>query len=176
MSHRKVRSQGSIPFSWEDKPGVSKTPNHDYSIHIGIGSVDAKNERSKSSTFQPQAAAAAGPAIEESKIPLPPCPLQMQAAPRRSILGKGFKWQQEDPFLVAYKECTKDVKPKNKALGSAYYKLRKSKSILSCKSSTDAKDDHFVKLSRLPPLPRDKNPSFALRDKHRLDFNYESWI
>ncbi|KAM4117728.1 hypothetical protein ACJW30_02G147800 [Castanea mollissima] len=24
MSHRKVHSQGSIPFSWEDKPGICK--------------------------------------------------------------------------------------------------------------------------------------------------------
>ncbi|KAI4327317.1 hypothetical protein L6164_019793 [Bauhinia variegata] len=167
MSHRKVHSHGSIPFSWEDKPGVSKTANRDYSIHVGLGSVDAAVHQKLTT----QAAAIE----DDKKIPLPPCPLQ---PPPRSTSGKGLRWQQ-DPFLVAYKECTKTDKLKKKTLGSANSKVRKTKSIFSCKASTDAKDDHFVKLPRLPRLPRDhRSRSLTLGngDKHKLDFTYETWI
>lgn len=135
MSHRKVYSQGSIPFSWEDKPGISKvTTNQEH---------------------------------ETMKIPLPPCPSK---PPRRSTSSKDFKWQ-EDPFLVAYKECTKTVN--NGKLSSSTTtthghdgvkkgcvvigsKLRKTKFMFSCKSSCDAREDNFIKLCNLPPLPRHK--------------------
>src|ERR1044072_2842794 len=95
MSHRKSHSQGSIPFSWEDKPGVCKTPlaitkKPPFTLppppptHLNI---------SRKKNLE----------IQDKKIPLPPF---LSQPPLRSTSGKGFRWQ-EDPFLVAYKECTK---------------------------------------------------------------------
>nr|KYP53128.1 hypothetical protein KK1_024950 [Cajanus cajan] len=150
MSHRKSHSHGSIPFSWEDKPGVS--PNH------------LSNSKRMLEIHD--------------KIPLPPCPLQ---PPRRSTSekDKGFRWQ-EDPFLVAYKECTKSdeksykVPRKNKKGVGSNFSL--SKSIFSCRSTNDVQDDIYVKLSHRPCLPAVRDRSLTLEDEHKRGFNYETWL
>lgn len=115
--------------------------------------------------------------IEEKKIPLPPCPLQ---GPRRSTSEKekGFRWQ-EDPFLVAYKECTKSEKnckvgrKNKKGVGSNF---RLSRSIFSCRSANDVKDDIYVKLPPFPPLPAGTDRSLTLQDQQKRGFNYETWL
>ncbi|KAJ7944553.1 SWI/SNF-related matrix-associated actin-dependent regulator of chromatin subfamily A-like protein [Quillaja saponaria] len=174
-SHRKVHSQGSIPFSWEDKPGVSKASSYQIEHPIEIGRTLTLNALALKSLSPSSPARPPRPPPEshaanserttvaawDTKIPLPPCPLQ---PPRRSISGKGFKWQ-EDPFLVAYKECTKSEKNSNKSTcdqnkkGVPNSKPRRrliNKSIFSCKTSCEIRDDNFLKLSQLPPLPRDR--------------------
>nr|POF04917.1 hypothetical protein CFP56_45057 [Quercus suber] len=91
------------------------------------------------------------------KIPLPPCP-QLQP-PRRSNSIKGHRWQ-EDPFLVAYKECTKSAVESGKAPSASKKvvesRLRKTKSIFSCKNSCEVQGDNTLKFSKLPPLPTEK--------------------
>lgn len=121
MSEKKVQSKGSIPFAWEDKPGIRKTthPKHDCS------DINITSEK----------------AIEDMKIPLPPCLSQPSL---RSNSGKGFRWQQ-DPFLVAYKECTKLENlqelgsDRKKGTVGSNYSIKKSRSIFSCKNSYDAR-------------------------------------
>lgn len=148
MSHRKVYSQGSIPFSWEDTPGVCKVTGHQDFRPINITTLHALQLTSSQSP------------ISDMKIPLPPCPLLQP--PRRSTSLKGHELQ-EDPFLVAYKECTKSVetchkqpppqiKKGNTNIG---FKLWKGKSIFSCKNSCGVTDQgNILKLSQLPPLPK----------------------
>ncbi|ESW27797.1 hypothetical protein PHAVU_003G233000 [Phaseolus vulgaris] len=176
MSHRKSHSHGSIPFSWEDKPGVCKTPNSDFPLDIGMNQTLASplpplasnHLRSNSRRMLE---------IQDKKIPLPPCQLQ---PPRRSTSEKekGFRWQ-EDPFLVAYKECTKSEKnckvprKNKKGVGSNF---RLSKSIFSCRGANDVKDDIYVKLAPFPSLPAGRDRSLTLEDQHKRGFNYETWL
>ncbi|KAK4260214.1 hypothetical protein QN277_003360 [Acacia crassicarpa] len=170
MSHRKVHSQGSIPFSWEDEPGICKTPQ-------GVNKFKSPSSSSSSLMFQAPSAA------QSLKIPLPPCPLALP--PRRTASGKGFRWQ-EDPFLVAYKEITKSEKISGKSsaennkkkVGGFSWSVRKSKSIFSCTSSSseDVRHGNFLKLSQLPRLPRYTSRSFKFGDELKPDFNYETWV
>ncbi|TYH28890.1 hypothetical protein ES288_A02G180100v1 [Gossypium darwinii] len=102
MNHRKVHSQGNIPFSWEDKPGVSKSSKV---THYGSTSL------------------------------------------------KGLRGWLDDPFLAAYKECTKSGEIKT---GGSKLPVRKKKIGFSCKNACDVRDDNLVRLSNLPTLPKRK--------------------
>ncbi|KAJ1383627.1 hypothetical protein SESBI_43224 [Sesbania bispinosa] len=174
MSHRKSHSQGSIPFSWEDKPGICKTPNNE--CPLNKGSLQAINHKSPSTLPSPLTSHLGSSRrinleIQDKKIPLPPC---LSQPPSRSTSGKGFKWQ-EDPFLVAYKECTKSEKhcklpAKNKK------SLSRSICIFSCRSASDVKEDSYLRLSQLPRLPADRDRSLILEGEHKRGFNYESWL
>lgn len=178
MSHRKAHSQGSIPFSWEDKPGVCKTINNE--IPLNIGSLQAINKKSLSTLPPPPSSSQRRILeIQDKKIPLPPCPSQ---PPRRSTSGKGFRLQ-EDPFLVAYKECTKSEKnvklpSKNKKGVGSNFSVRRSIYIFSCRNTSDVRDDSYLKLSQLPRLPSNINRSLTLEDEQKRGYNYEScsWL
>lgn len=151
MGHRKVYSQGSVPFSWEDQPGVCKATHQECPIDIRLHALKLISSQSPS-------APAKVSADDIKNIPLPPCPIQ---PPRRS---NSKKQEEVDPFLVAYKECTKvnvksgkassESKKGNCTLGS---KLRKTKSIFSCKNSSEVEQGNILKLSQLPSLPRYNN-------------------
>lgn len=43
MNHRKVRSHGYIPFSWEEKPGIPKFMNHNKSSSDMVGLMGLNN-------------------------------------------------------------------------------------------------------------------------------------
>lgn len=167
MGHRKVYSQGSIPFSWEDEPGVCKIAHQECPTPIDVRRLHLhalKLTSSKSPT-------------RDIKIPLPPCPQHVQP-PRRSTSKKGHLWQQEevDPFLVAYNECTKSVTSSKKA-GIIGSKLRKTKSILSCKNSCEVKEGNILKLShQLPSLPRYHiNGTASIRERQECLREHKAW-
>ncbi|KAK4756434.1 hypothetical protein SAY87_006561 [Trapa incisa] len=147
MSHMKVYSHGSIPFSWEDSPGVRKpqTPRHEQ------GSI---------------VSGTSGDAFSHKYSPIPPPPPRVAGTRRMTISGMGIcrrkEAAEEDPFLRAYKECTRDVptatklpghskKPKPKAglRKNAWY-------ILTCRRSVDVVEESIARLSHLPSLPRDR--------------------
>ena len=115
MSHRKVYSQGNIPFAWEDKPGISKATHQDCPKSFRVQALDLTTSSSSSLSSNKQQFNSHHHPISVStttamKIPLPPCPALSQP-PSRSSSAKGLKWQdQQDPFLLAFKECTKPVK------------------------------------------------------------------
>ncbi|KAK9902558.1 hypothetical protein M0R45_001494 [Rubus argutus] len=165
MSHRKVHSQGNIPFSWEAKPGVSKVTNEDCPTEAGFPALNSK-------LAQPPPPEDSGEDPEKGldhndiKIPLPPC---LSKVPSRNASLKGLKWQaaEEDPFLLAFKVCTRTntsavnaspgklVAQKNKRSSVALIgsKLKGKYSVFSCKNSCEVRDASFVKL---PALPRDR--------------------
>ncbi|KAJ8765594.1 hypothetical protein K2173_014716 [Erythroxylum novogranatense] len=159
MSHRKVNSQGSIPFSWEDSPGVSKlTMIHPVPIDVdlhGVGVISAPQLPKSPSSRRVFESFPQVSSEEEKRIPLPPCPKPQ--APCRSSSLKGFKWWQEDPFFAAYKECTKNVKSRkltgeNKTR-TVVSKTKKGKLSFSCKNSCDVQENNMVRLPNLPPIP-----------------------
>ncbi|GFY86656.1 hypothetical protein Acr_05g0002950 [Actinidia rufa] len=88
MSHRKSHSQGNVPFSWEDMPGVSKA--------ITTHKESQRDIDQKALNLPPLV------------LP-PPCQTPVQP-PRRSISRKAL-WQEEDPFLRGFEgmhqECQK---------------------------------------------------------------------
>lgn len=136
MSHRKVDSQGSIAFSWEDSPGVCK-----YFAH---------QKFSSSYNFNVE------------KIPPPPAPFVSRPPVSRSTSMRCSP--RDDPFVAALIECTKsvgnserrpiDYEPR-KNIGSSKGSKKSYLCIFSCKqSSDDVKVGNLVTLSNLPPIPR----------------------
>lgn len=147
MSHSsssRAHSRGTIPFSWENKPGVSKlthqdcpTTEGDFVVKLPLAPPPCPSEAAKTSVYDLQ-------------IPLPPCPFQ---PPSRSSSAKGLrKHDHEDPFLAAYKECTKSTAKgrsfKNHVRSAFSWK---NMLVFSCKRSCSVRDDNLVAgMSQLP--------------------------
>ncbi|PIN04017.1 hypothetical protein CDL12_23450 [Handroanthus impetiginosus] len=166
----KVHSDGNVPFSWENKPGVSKlaASNPQDCHHLAPSpklSPPPYPENSRVSFrhdlqiplqqddyhhYAPRPKLPPPPCHPENsrvsfhdlQIPLPPCAFQ---PPSRSSSKKGLK-KIDDPFLIAYKEVTKSTRKGDQGLG-----LMKNMSIFSCKkSSCRVAEDSVVRLSQLP--------------------------
>ncbi|GFY96007.1 hypothetical protein Acr_11g0003310 [Actinidia rufa] len=139
MSH-KVHSQGAVPFSWENKPGVSKVAHKDWA------NWPVKTQKLPPPPCPLESARAS---FHELQVPLPPCGFQ---PPRKITSKKGLK-KQDDPFLTAYRECTKSTR-KGTLGGDSKddvgFGLRKGVSVFSCKHSCSVRDESMVRISRLP--------------------------
>ncbi|XVE86963.1 hypothetical protein DITRI_Ditri18aG0077900 [Diplodiscus trichospermus] len=159
MSHRKVHSQGNIPFSWEDKPGISKSfkvTHNDQYCPIDVGFC-AHNQTTPADTSESSTKIL----VHDKKVPPPP-PCSIQQPPKRSTSVKGLRWWQEDPFLAAYKVCTKSggngkLPSEGRKNGGSKLLVRKKRITFSCKDSSDVRDDNLVILSHLPRLPKDRS-------------------
>lgn len=149
MSHKVHSSQGNVPFSWENKPGVTKKNQDDPpedSSHRALKlppppcPPPENNSRSAHHHFH------------DLQVPLPPCGFRPLS---RSESSKGLR-RQDDPFLSAYLECTKSSrKGRSKFFGGGKSGfgsgLRNSLSVFSCKNSCSVRDDSMVRnISHLP--------------------------
>ncbi|KAK1300744.1 hypothetical protein QJS10_CPB13g00077 [Acorus calamus] len=127
--HNRVHSILNVPFSWENKPGVSKTAASMESNKV----ADQTSPPSESPKLF----------LGHGGLPPPPCasqPLQLRSNSKKVI-------KKEDPFLKAYMECTKSV-----ACADRSKRDRKRPSFsMSCKHSTGVRDDVLVRMSRPPP-------------------------
>ncbi|GMJ15261.1 hypothetical protein HRI_005195300 [Hibiscus trionum] len=134
-------SQGKVPFSWENKPGVCKETSQpqvfeqDYTLQK-LPPPPCRSESGKIS-------------VHDIEIPLPPCVFQ---PPLRTCSRRSLKKTDDDPFLAAYKECTKKGK---KHGGHALFGLNKCFSGFSCKRSCSVRDDNIVRVSQIPLDQRD---------------------
>ncbi len=141
MSHSKAHSQGTIPFSWENKPGVSKVTQQECPIDgdfvLKLPPPPCPSEPAKIS-------------VHDFQIPLPPCAFQ---PPSRSSSKKGLR-KQEDPFLAAYMECTKSIRKGKSIKNDVGSGFKKNMLVFSCKRSCSVRDDSLVRISQLP-LERD---------------------
>lgn len=160
----KVHSQGNVPFSWENEPGVSKAAppqDHHNLPPPKLPPPPCPPENSRVS-------------YHDLQIPLPPCAFQ---PPSRSSSMKGLKKTHDDPFLIAYKEVTKSTK-KGKSLsankGDQVFGLMKNISIFSCKqSSCSVAEDSVVRLSQLP-ISRSRR-DWTNTSIKCLNFSFWSW-
>ncbi|KVH98728.1 hypothetical protein Ccrd_023045 [Cynara cardunculus var. scolymus] len=141
--------EGNIPFSWENKPGIRKDK-------IFAGEGRGKVVQDISSTTQGRRKLPLPPLPCENsdkatcvddddhhiRIPLPPCafPPPSRSSSRRS--------KADDPFLIAYKECTKSNKK-----GTL---MRKNSFLASCKHSCSVRDDSIVRVSHIPTSNADR--------------------
>ncbi|KAJ4848789.1 hypothetical protein Tsubulata_025773 [Turnera subulata] len=150
MNQNKIHSRGNVPFSWENKPGVSKVVDHHDQL------LDDHQEK-LIMKLPPPPCPVESPRVSayDIQIPLPPC--TFQSTPTRSSSRKGLKYKQDDPFMAAFKECTKSTTTTTTAKRSDKW----SKSVLglskkgmfinfSCKQSCSVRIDNFVKVSQLP--------------------------
>ncbi|KAH7848049.1 hypothetical protein Vadar_033201 [Vaccinium darrowii] len=134
MSHDKVHSQGAVPFSWEKRPGVSKVAHGDYPSEVG-----QFGQRLPPPPCPPESGRAS---FHELTVPLPPSGFQL---PTRSSSWRGIR-KQDDPFLNAYRECTKGSR---KGKDDSGFGLRKHLNSLLCKYSVSVRDDSMVRISKL---------------------------
>ncbi|RXH72903.1 hypothetical protein DVH24_012587 [Malus domestica] len=133
MSNKVECSPGNVPFAWENKPGVSK-----------LSHKQTHTER-KYYLPPPPCPYRSSPKLflHDFQLPLPPCTFQQPLS--RSSSSKALR---DDPFLVAFQECTKpDPKDKSKTLSlSQKYGVRSGFGRwfgfgdLSCKSSSSVRD------------------------------------
>lgn len=132
MNHRKTHSQGFIPFSWEEKPGISKF-NHQKS-NSDMGLTHRQDLLSHDHMI--------------NIAPPPPC----TQPTRKSYSGRTLRWQ-DDPFLAALKSCTKSTHRGQKK----HVPKEKKSSVWSCMQSCDVESDHnIIKFSRHPPIPKER--------------------
>ncbi|KAG5543685.1 hypothetical protein RHGRI_016443 [Rhododendron griersonianum] len=156
MSHKVHSSQGNVPFSWENKPGVTKKNQDDRpedSSHRALKlppppcPPPENNSRSALHHFH------------DLQVPLPPCGFRPLS---RSESSKGLR-RQDDPFLSAYLECTKSSRKGRSnffgggksGFGSG---LRNSLSVFSCKNSCSVRDDSMSHSSSSLCARMDNNP------------------
>ncbi|PIA57048.1 hypothetical protein AQUCO_00600047v1 [Aquilegia coerulea] len=151
-------SQGNIPFSWENQPGISKVKHpSDVGTYASI-KLPPPPCQSDSPTTQKILG-------QDIQVPLPPCPFQSPVI--RSSSRKGLRRVlDDDPFLAAYKECTKSVKQGKLSKSTSIKKSGGSRegrigSLFSCKHSCGVREDSLVKRS-LSSLP-------AVREKLLMD-------
>ncbi|KAL6012903.1 hypothetical protein ACLOJK_003392 [Asimina triloba] len=149
MSLNRVHSIGNVPFSWEDSPGISKESPSDHD-HDQVGSKAEEGLeilRLPPPPCPSECPKAAGVVLHDLQVPLPPCPFQ---PPLRS---SSKRVQKEDPFLAAYKECTKSV-ARDRKEGKERRKVW-ALSIFSCHNSCGIRDDALVKVGHLPDASSD---------------------
>ncbi|MED6197713.1 hypothetical protein PIB30_059200 [Stylosanthes scabra] len=184
MSSGQPYSSRKVSFSWEKKPGISKviatntTTLNDTNNH---GEIPIK-ENEILSKLPPPPSCIQQQKQEQEKdttnipnyhhdfqdIPLPPCAFQ---PPYYRTTSKKGLWvvqdHQDDPFLAAYKECTKnnnqrsgddgERKKKNKNTKLVNRgrliesRLRKGLSLFSCKKFSSVHDNNnLVRISSFP--------------------------
>lgn len=161
-NNREVHFQGKVPFSWENKPGIRKSkiqggpPVDEGQINLKVPPPPCRVE-------------IAGAPVHDIPIPLPPCAFQ---PPQRSSSKRGLK-KTEDPFLAAYKECTKSSRKGTLTSGDH----RKSRFSFSCKHSCSVRDDNFVKISEIPHSVFSETDSQRERRERELDELVKSdWV
>lgn len=139
MSSNKVHSQGNVPFSWEKKPGISKETTQ----------TKCLMEDDFVLRLPPPPVISARLSVHDDLL-LPPPPGVLP----RSTSAKGLrKHDDEDPFLAAFKECTRSTKKGKSAhrfgLRSG---LRSLFTVAPCKShgNCSVRDDNLVRVSQLP--------------------------
>ncbi|KAI3760722.1 hypothetical protein L1987_51121 [Smallanthus sonchifolius] len=96
-----MNTPANIPFSWENTPGVRKDPCHENLAgdrwRVAVHDNSSTGERRRVGIHD-------NSSTEEGRLPPPPCVSQprLRSSSRRS--------KDDDPFLMAYKECTKSNK------------------------------------------------------------------
>ncbi|CAJ2675315.1 unnamed protein product [Trifolium pratense] len=128
----------NVPFSWEYKPGLSKVTNPNYydtnhATKLVLQPPPCSLSKSDHHRFRD----------EEKYIPVDLCAVQSTLLRLSSFKLESKYQKEEDPFVEAYKNCTKSpfiVQGQHrdqKNNGFNWPSLRKYMHILSCKYSND---------------------------------------
>lgn len=146
-----------ISFSWEKKPGVSKVTTTTHGENL-----IPKEEEFLAKLPPPPCTPEESSATHHHKnhhplldfqIPLPPCAFQPPFY--RTSSKRGLWVQDKDPFLAAFKECTKNHQKSSATVNKKLIKdgiesrVRKSMSFFSCTRSCTVHDTNLVRISHL---------------------------
>lgn len=149
--------EAKIPFSWENKPGVSKA------ITITTSNLFLSNSHSKQ--LPPPPCQIKKPDFTISKdvqnIPLPPCTFQPPMRSETPSRRFGVKMQDGrlDPFRAAYEECTRSSRKKEKEGSVIGSKVKRGVlQGLSCKHSCSVNENDLlvIRISRVPSQRRNR--------------------
>ncbi|KAG6705342.1 hypothetical protein I3842_07G174200 [Carya illinoinensis] len=134
----------NVPFSWEVKPGVCKVTDQASGSVMGDFSLELP---------RPPPCSLSSTGMDGfSCRPSSPC-LRSLLQPWKSSFRMGVRKDPDvDPFLAAYKRCTKNSST-HKSSGNekdvGFIGKRKIKHYLSCKHSCTTRKDNLVRISRL---------------------------
>ncbi|KAJ0888969.1 hypothetical protein HanRHA438_Chr09g0407841 [Helianthus annuus] len=92
------------------------------------------------------------PAAASSPLPPPPLPPRCSRDPVMKRSASSMFWREEDPFLLALKECSKDYKVKSE---KKRFGILGSKSFLWCRCSFDVEEGNLI---RKRPVPTSRGP------------------
>lgn len=160
-THKVAAAQGNVPFSWENKPGISKAVHDRRECAAGADQEGQSLMMVKALPLPPCPSGGTRSRIvavrNDIQIPLPPCTFHQPPVIARSSSARGLK-KHEDPFLAAIEECTKSGKRVGGGGGGKWSSYRfemigsrlKSMFAVSCKSRASVRDDSLVRLSELP--------------------------
>ncbi|GJX46143.1 glycine-rich protein [Tanacetum coccineum] len=105
-------SQGSIPFSWENRPGVCKDGQQNLAmesrsvvVHDNSHTKDEMRVSLHRNSSTKEGNTNKTIISHDIGLPLPPC-----AFHQPSLKSSSRRIKDDDPFLMAYKECTKSNK------------------------------------------------------------------
>lgn len=155
MSQPKDHSARKITFSWEKKPGVSKLTSSISTTTYGENLITKEHHEFLAKLPPPPCTpeeATHKNSLYDLQIPLPPCAFQPPFY--RTSSKRGLWVQDKDPFVEAFKECTKNQKSakvnKKKVIKDGIEsRVRKSMSFFSCTRSCTVHDTNLVTISHL---------------------------
>ncbi|GLT62953.1 hypothetical protein SLA2020_355540 [Shorea laevis] len=117
---------------------------------MGLNGKSAKEEMYMLQKLPPPPCSSKNTRISnhDIQIPLPPCVFQPLS---KSSSRKGLRRQdQDDPFLAAFKECTKIPHKGKLPKKEVGFGLKKGMFGFSCQQSCSVRDDNLVRISRVP--------------------------
>lgn len=158
-----MNQTSKVPFSWENRPGVSKVIARQHQQQEQHDSYDGDVDKHHLSPKLPPPPCPEGSSrrftttkvLHDIQIPLPPCAFQPPPHPpsrsssRKGLMMMSMKHHDQDPFLVAFRECTKTSSTRN-STKSQPKNSYKGMFNFSCKRSCSVRDDNLVRVSQLP--------------------------
>ncbi|KAL6637588.1 hypothetical protein ACP70R_025160 [Stipagrostis hirtigluma subsp. patula] len=161
------RPGGTVAFSWEQEPGVSKQSAAEANKPAARALRATDDGKRTPTVSASKAAAAAAGHAHRLRVPPPPggpgAPAASPLPGRSRSRSRGVRPGHDDPFLAAYRACTanggsaataSEGKRAQKLLGWAGLGLGVGLGLrgygLSCKGSCDAVESSVVRLARIP--------------------------
>ncbi|TKY57920.1 hypothetical protein E2542_SST14974 [Spatholobus suberectus] len=149
MSQPRDHSARRITFSWEKKPGVSRVTSTTHGETL-IPKEQEFLAKLPPPPCTPEEVTYKNP-LHDFQIPLPPCAFQPPFY--RTSSKRGLWVQDKDPFLAAFKECTKNqesAKVNKKSIKDGIEsRVRKSMSFFTCSRSCTVHDNSLLRISHL---------------------------
>ncbi|MFS7973654.1 hypothetical protein Hanom_Chr09g00859191 [Helianthus anomalus] len=112
------------------------------------------------------------PAAASSPLPPPPLPPRCSRDPVMKRSASSMFWREEDPFLLALKECSKDYKVKSE---KKRFGILGSKSFLWCRCSFDVEEGNLIRKRPVPTSGGPVTPPERVHGLIRIHKGLRNW-